>query len=286
MNSTINPDAVLSARADERLAHAYEQIARADDELTRVTERLSRMESDAARGPATAYRPQPSRGGSASRGLVGLVLAACIGTAAYASQSSETVRLAIAQWAPSLVSPSWLPERSRGSGQPGSAPVQLAAAETTLLQPTLSAQTPVQAQAPTQIQTQGQGQDVPPTAATAPASTPLSPELTQTLQTMAHDIATAQQGIEELKASQAQMAADNAKAIEQLRASQEQLARLTVKPAAKPKPAAELKPAEQATRATTAAPKPVVTAARKPTPKPPSQARAPAQPVQLQPDVR
>ena len=64
MNSTINPDAVLSARADERLAHAYEQIARADDELTRVTERLSRMESDAARAPAAAYSPRPSRRGS------------------------------------------------------------------------------------------------------------------------------------------------------------------------------------------------------------------------------
>ena len=39
----------------------------------------------------------------------------------------------------------------------------------------------------------------------------MSPELTQLLQAMARDIATVQQGVEQLKASQERMAADNAR---------------------------------------------------------------------------
>src|SRR6202012_2049760 len=111
--------------------------------------------------------------------------------------------------------------------QQSSSPVQLAAAGTTLLQPTPTAQTPVQ--------------DVSAPAAAAPAS----PDVTQMLQSMARDIATVEQGIEQLKANQAQMAADNARAIEGLRASQEQMthlaARAPEKPAAKPavQPAAQ-----------------------------------------------
>jgi hypothetical protein len=43
---------------------------------------------------------------------------------------------------------------------------------------------------------------------------------------MAQDLARVEQGVEQLKASQAQTASDNAKAVEQLRASQEQITRL------------------------------------------------------------
>src|ERR1700760_1524407 len=93
MNSTVSPDAVLSARADERLAHAYEQIARADDELTRVTERLSRMEDDDRRRPAMAYNPQRTRrsSGSGSRGFMAFLLAACIGGAGFPSPAYHRV---------------------------------------------------------------------------------------------------------------------------------------------------------------------------------------------------
>lgn len=274
MNSTINPDAVLSARADERLAHAYEQIARADDELTRVTEKLSRMENDAGRRAAAAYGPRASRGGSTSRGLIAFVLAACIGAAAFASHSSygEAIRTTIAPFVPSYVSASWLSvSQPQEVAQPSSSPVQLAAAETTLLQPAPTAQTPVQ--------------DVPPVPAPAPG--PSSADLAQMLQSMAHDIAVVEQGIEQLKANQEQMAADNAKAIEELRASQEQLTRLAVRSPAKP----AAQPAAQETRAKPpmpppGAPKPVASAARKPPPAPASQARARAQPIQLQPEAQ
>lgn len=272
MNSTINPDAVLSARADERLAHAYEQIARADDELTRVTEKLSRMENEAGRRPAMAYSPRRSRGGSGSRGLIAFLLAACIGGAAFASHTSygEAATQTIAPFVPSYVSASWLSvAKPQDAAQQSSSPVQLAAAETSLLQPMPTAQTPVQ--------------DVPPAppAATAP------PDVTQMLQSMARDIATVEQGIEQLKANQAQMAADNARAIEGLRASQEQLTHLAVRSPEKP----AVQPAAQETRAKPpspppGAPKPVASAARKPPPAASSPARAHAQPVPLQPDAQ
>ena len=51
------------------------------------------------------------------------------------------------------------------------------------------------------------------------------------LQTMARDLANVEQGIEQLKTSQQQMASDNAKAIEQLKTSQEQMARDNAKAA-------------------------------------------------------
>ena len=99
----------------------------------------------------------------------------------------------------------------------------------------------------------------------------------QTLQAMSRDIATVEQGIEELKASQAQMAADNASAIAQLKASQDEMAHLVAKPSiAKP---AVTKPPAQNLRARP----PVAGATRKPPPAQPSVARAHPQPIQLQP---
>jgi Skp family chaperone for outer membrane proteins len=62
-------------------------------------------------------------------------------------------------------------------------------------------------------------------AQTAPPAA-LSPELTQLHQSIARDFAAVGQGIEQLKASQEQMARDNANLAEQLKASQEQTVRL------------------------------------------------------------
>ena len=259
MNSTLNPttsnpDNVLVARADERLAHAYEQIASADEQLARVTEQLSKMERDATRHrSAVSSGRQPSRG--LLRGFATFALAAGIFAAAFAAQSpyGEAARLQIAQWAPYLVPASSL-NKPVESTQPSPAAVQVATAEAIPPLPAASAQTPVQ--------------DVPP----APA--PLPPELTQLLQTMAHDIAAVQQGIEQLKASQEQTAADNAKAIEQLRTSQEELTRLVAKVST---PDLRAKTPEPAPRPA------VASAAHKP---PPAQARARPQPIQSRPQNR
>jgi len=268
MNSTLNtaaasPDAVLAARADERLTHAYEQIALADEQLARVTEKVSNMERDSRRRPAAVSHPRSSRDRPALRGLLALILAGGIGAAAYAAQTpyGEAARSTIARWAPQFVTMAPPPSARPATSAAGPSGVQLAAVEAAPVQPAPQAAT----------------QDVAPTPA------PVSPELAQTLQTMTHDIAILEQGVEQLKASQERMAVDNARAIEQLKASQEQMARLVVaKPGEKPSetdPRAK-KPAAAAPKVASAKPK---SSQDKPPPKPPSQARAQSQPIQLQP---
>jgi hypothetical protein len=248
----IEPDGVLIARADERLAHAYGQIARADEQLARVTEQLSKLEHD-ARHPSAVLGRKHSRGWPALRGLIGLLLVASIFIAAFVSQSSygDAAKLTVARWVPQLNLASLLPLEKGLPAQPSPSTVQAAAAE-----PVLPAQTA--------------RQDVVPTAG------PVSPELPQLLETMARDLTNVKQGIEQLKTSQEQMAIDNTKAVEQLKAGQEQMTRLIAKASEQnlsPKTSAPL-------------PRPTATPARKPMPTLPSpQARARAQaPKQLQPE--
>src|SRR6201987_392795 len=136
MNSTPDlkasaADDALVARADERLAHAYKQIADADEQLARLTEHLSKMEHDAPRPVPPVPRRAPPRGGTALRGLIGLLSAACVIAVALVSQSSYggPARLVIDQWAPHLVSPQWVPaEKSVLQAQPGPGAVQMATA--------------------------------------------------------------------------------------------------------------------------------------------------------------
>ena len=249
----------LVARADERLAHAYQQIARADEELARFNEQMSRLEKK----PANRVR-QPSRGRPALRGLIGLLLTAGICTAAFAWQSyGETVRPMISRWVPQLASsmPSATPELAVQQSPPA---VQMAAADAAVSQ-------------------------LPSPAQTAPqdAAAAIAAEQTQVLQTMARDLASVQQEIEQLKASQAELARENARTTEQLKANQEQMARMIAN-------ASEQNPRPRTTAAPTAAtpaapsanpPRPVANAARKPASTlPATQARAQARaPVQLQP---
>jgi hypothetical protein len=215
MDTTLNPNQtdprhVLVARADEELAHAYEQITRAGEEIARAEEQLSKLERDAARSAVPGKRPLFDR--PAVRGFTGLLLAACIGVAAIAWQSSygDAAKEIIARWAPQrVVTPSPPLENPGLPAQPSPPTVQAAAAKTAPPQPAALAQT-----AP---------EDVAPTAAA------LSPELTQLLQSMARDLATLGQGIEQLKAGQEQMARDNANTAEQLKASREQMARVLAK---------------------------------------------------------
>src|SRR6266446_9030441 len=214
MDTTLNPKQsdprhVLIARADEELAHAYEQITSADEQIGRAEEQLSKLERDAARRAVPGKRP--SLGGRVVRGLIGLMLAACIGVAAIAWQSpyGDAAKQIIARWAPQLDLTSSLPLENPGlPAQPSPPTAQAAAAKAAPTQPAPLAQT-----AP---------EDVAPTVA-------LSPELAQLLQTMARDLATVGHEIEQLKINQEQMVRDNAKAAEQLKASQEQTARVIAK---------------------------------------------------------
>lgn len=201
----IEPDNVFITRADEQLARAYRQITSADEQLAHVTEQLSKLERDAARHPPAARGRGRSRGGTALRGLIGLLVAACIFAAAFVLQSphGDAARLTIARWAPQFGSAP-LMEQPEPDAQ--SRPSELAQAEPQVLSPTTS--------------TESAGQD----------AAPVSPDLAQSFQSMARDLATLQQEMEQLKASQNQMAVDNAKTVEQLKANQEQMARLSAKP--------------------------------------------------------
>ncbi len=210
-----DPNDVLVARLDE-------QLARTDEQITHVQEQLSKLEHDAARHPSvdpqTSVKTfpsavpgdRPSRDRRALRGLIGLLLATCIGVAAIVWQSSygNAAKLMITRWVPQLVQSLPLKKEAALPAQSSPATVRVATAE-------LSPQaTPL---ALTSLQ------DAESTAA------PISPELARLLQAIARDLATVQQGIEQLKASQEQTAHDNAKVAEQLRASQEQMARVVAK---------------------------------------------------------
>jgi uncharacterized membrane protein YccC len=261
----IEPNDVLVARADERLAHAYDGIARADEQLARLNEQLSKLEHEAAYQPSAAVGRRP-RGRPALRGFIGLLLALCVFIGAFVSQSSygDAAKLIVARWAPQLILTSSLPTEKPGLPAQPNSTAQVAVATPVLSQPTPSAQT-----AP---------QDV------APAAAPISPELAQLLQTMARDLANVGQGIEQIRANQEQAARENAMATEQLKASQEQMTRLIAK-------TSELNRAsEQNLRPRTSAPpvRPIATATRKPVPTHPSpQAGArPQAPTRLQPDDR
>jgi hypothetical protein len=207
-----SPRHVLLDRADEELAHAYEQLTLAGEEMVRAEEQLSKLEQDAAR--TAARRKRSSLGGQAVRGFTGLLLAACVFAAAMVSQSSygSTAKQIVARLAPRLVATASLPIDSSGL------PVQLSPR---IAQANAAQTAPPQA-APL---AQSSSNDAAPIAAS------VSPELTQLLQSMARDLAALGQGIEELKTRQEQMARDNANAVEQLKASQDQMARVIAKAA-------------------------------------------------------
>ena len=261
-------DAELVARADERLVHAYEQIARADEQLARLNEQVFKLDRDAGRRSSDPKRAakgllhRPSRGRPALRGFIGLLLTASICIAAFASQSyGETARLMISRWAPQLASSLPSATTPKLAAQQNPPTVQVAAADAAL------------------SQLSPPDQPVPQDAAAAP----IPPEVTESLQAIARDLANVQREIEQLKASQDELARENARTAQQLTANQEQMARAISSASEQ-----NLRPrTSAATSAATSAnpPRPVANAARKPVTTPPAtQARAQARaPVQLQP---
>jgi hypothetical protein len=137
-----------------------------------------------------------SIGKSAVRAFTALLLEACLGLAAIAWQSSGNVaKQIVAKWAPKFILTSLLPalENPGLPEQPSPPTVQASAAKAAPPQPAPLAQT-----APEGV------------AANAAA---LPPESAQLLHSMALDLATARQEIEQLKAKQ--MSSDIAKASKQ-----------------------------------------------------------------------
>ena len=186
--SQTDPNQVLTSSADEQLAHELEKIKSADEQLGRMHEQPTRPEREEPRSGGRSRRDR-----SWLRGLVGLLLAACIFTAALASRSPQGD--AVRRWAPTLISTFWLSAEKLGfSARSKPSSVQLAAAE-----PAGSHEI-------------------------APTSAAVSPEAGQLLQTMAREVVNVEREIEQLKSSQQQFASDNAKALEQIKASQDETA--------------------------------------------------------------
>jgi len=147
------------------------------------------------------------------RGLIGFLLALCIGIASFIWQSpyGDEARQRVASWMPPFALTLLQPRENSGLPAEPTPPADQADAAATA--PAQSA--PAQPAPPAQ------------TAAEAAAPTAaLSPESTQLLQSMARDLATVEQGIEQLKASQEQLVRDNAKLAEQIKANQERMTRV------------------------------------------------------------
>src|SRR5882757_7985421 len=209
MQSTLNPqqadphadphDDVLVARIDEELSKL------AHDAMRDPLDPQTHTGSDSSAGPAvppvdTTFRPaavnhvqaprlRPSFGVRAIRAFVGFLLAVCIGVAGVVWQAyGDAAKQMIARWAPPLVATSSSPPENPGlPEQPSPPAVQAKAA-------------PPQPAPPAQAAAEGAA----PAAAAAPESAVL-------LESMARELASARQEIEQLKASQEQMSRDMAK---------------------------------------------------------------------------
>jgi len=249
-------------RPDERLAHAYEEIKRADEQLTEMSERLAKIEGDtprpAAAAPAPSSQPGPLPATEspvaspaqvplphvlpakpASRSPVALLMAAgFVVTALVLSAYGGGI---VTRWAPQLgAKPSSPPEGPALAAQSAPALVQVASAETAPLPATPHAAStqPTPSQATSLAQAQTAPQDAAPPAATAPAPAPPAvaapvaaapSDQAQLLQKIARDLAALERNIEQLRATQQQMATDNSKAIGELKASQEEMKRTLAK---------------------------------------------------------
>jgi hypothetical protein len=157
---------------------------------------------------------RPSIARRVVRGLIGFLLALCIGVASFVWQSpyGDEARQRLASWVPQSALTLLQPRENSGLPAEPTPPAD---------QPVAAATAPAQAapaQAASPVQTAAE--------AAAPTAAALSSESTQLLQSMAHDLATVEQGIEQLKASQEQLVRDNAKLAEQIKTNQERMTRV------------------------------------------------------------
>jgi hypothetical protein len=247
----VAPDAVRVAPADDELSSLLQQAARHRSDVE--TRAASDCSAGAAAPPVdTTFRPTShdaaldstghgSMAGRAVRAFVALLLAGCIGLAAVAWKSyGEVATTQIARLATQLTLIASQPPETPAPATPSDPPVVRAdAANAASPQPPPPART------------------VPETV--APAAVP-SPDSTLLLQSMARDLASLGQEVEQLKAG-----------IVQIKASQQQMSRNVAR--------VSDKPSDQNLRARASgpAPRPAAAQARKPLlPSPPAHAAAAA----------
>jgi hypothetical protein len=263
------------------------RVVPSDEELSNLLHQAARHRSDTPTGAAsdlpagatvppvdTTFRPaavndvlvaghRRSIGGQAVRAFTALLLAVCIGGAAIAWQSSGNVaKQIVAKWAPQFILTSLLPVEKPGLSEQSAPPVaQADAANAAPPQPAPPAQSAAEA--------------------VAPAAAP-SADSAQLIQSMARDLASVGQVVEQLKAS-----------IEQLKAGQQQMSRDAAK--VSEAKASEVKTSEVTTseqnlrpRISALPPRPPAARARKPMPPyypPPQAAAAPVLPQTAAPYV-
>jgi hypothetical protein len=278
MQSTLPPKQSDDPHDVVVVAPDVARVAPADDELSNLlhiaaarhrSDPQTRAGSDVAAGPTvppvdTTFRPaavndvrRPGKGWSmvrrAVRGLIALLLAACIGLAAVAWRSyGDTAKRQVAKWTTQLVllTSSLPPEQPGPAAEPAAPAVAADAATAAPPQPA-----PPQPAPPAQSAAE---------AVAPPAAAP-SPDSPQLLQSMTRDLASLGQEVEQLKAS-----------IEQLNASQQQMSRDVARVSEQNK-ASEQNPRP---RISALPPRPAAARARKPMPpySPPQAAAAPALP--------
>jgi hypothetical protein len=199
-------DDVLVARIDEELSKL------AHDAMRDPLDPQTHMGSDLSAGPAvppvdTTFRAaavnaaavnnvrvsglRPSIGARAVRGFIGFLLAVCIGVVGIVWQAyGDAAKQMIGRWAPQLVATSSPPPENAGlPEQPNPPAVEASAAKAAPPPPAPVAQAAAEGVAP---------------AAAAPESAVL-------LESMARELASARQEIDQLKASQQQMSREMAK---------------------------------------------------------------------------
>jgi hypothetical protein len=207
----IAPDVVLVARAEEELS----KLARDAKKRPAQTKSESDVAANASVPPvdtsfrATAVNDVKARAARSSggrqvmRGLIGLVLAVCIGVAAVVARAGgDMAKELIATWIPQFAARSSPSDDPAAAETPSSPPAQETATAAAAPQPAPPVQTLEDA--------------------AAPASAASSPDQAQLLQSMARDLASASRelaalkaNVGELKANQEQMSRDLAKVSEQ-----------------------------------------------------------------------
>jgi len=257
-NQTDPPDVAIAAIKD-----AYQQVGHTEKQPPRANEQ-AKLEQDASRYPSDQQKclavlgRRSSRGRLPLRGLIGLLMAACIGSAAIALRShGDAAKQMIARWAPQLDLNSSPAPESPVPAQPSPPAVQTAAAKATPPQPTPPAQTAPEPPGQAQLLLQSTRRDLAAAEQDIEQLRAGIEQLKTSQEQMVRDNAAV---VEQLKASQEQMARDNAAVAEQLKASQEQMARLIAKVSEQ-----NLRPKTSAPR-----PQPIATPTRKPAPKPSS----------------
>src|SRR5450631_1088900 len=189
-------DAALAA-----IAQAHRQMG-AGENLVQVDETALKLEEEkiATRNPSDEQpSAEPGRGSSRGRlvlwSLMGLLAVACIGAFAWPSPHGQA--------APEPISTSSVSIEKKEPPAPSNAGVA-AKTDAGLLQRSSQAQTTLQ-----------------PAAPVAPTAAPMAPDLAQSIQMITRELANVEQGIDQLKTGQAQMARDNAELAEHLTATQE-----------------------------------------------------------------